>query len=641
MITNLEHLPSDETAKYGNKAANLARLVQAGLPVPSGVAVSLEAFDEFGALKPNVVTSLQQLSPDYVYAVRSSALGEDADGASWAGQFESFLNIPFEKLQSTIEACHASAKLRAQEYALETKASVDTFKIAVVVQQMLIPDYAGVLFTVDPVSGAQHFVAEYIEGLGEELVSGRVDPTRIVLDGNQTAPFDTKQLADLGKKVVDLFDTPQDIEWASAEGKVWLLQARPITTLSEKRQSYYIGEPEELFYWGPTRAKPLYMSDFMAAADRLFIWMASEPELPTPPKSVTLFYDNKMVWLNNAAEFAQWTEDTFEAYLKFRNLDDDINAWHQLKDLLPSLTDPDFTNSLVDAWFCTIFAEFSLYGAESALSKRLTRFDADTRQQIWTAFTVPDQETFIGRIDRELAQTQDPEMIATKYPWINDGYDGPGDGVEDYFKKRLAIVGTNVGAQEDYYEQRKRLTAQLDLTDDEITALTMARRLAEFMDDRKAWMMQSRRLLTQNCSNITDGWFFDGVSESSLIDVEDTAELWQRYVDFKASTNAVSGIVASNGGKHFVNGEVFVVSNPTDAVPDGAIVVVPFTSPSYVPLMRKAKALITDHGGIMSHAAIVAREFNLPCVVGTKQATKVLKTGDKVVIDLVRGEINK
>ncbi len=101
------------------------------------------------------------------------------------------------------------------------------------------------------------------------------------------------------------------------------------------------------------------------------------------------------------------------------------------------------------------------------------------------------------------------------------------------------------------------------------------------------------------------------------------------------------GIVASNGGKHFINGEVAIVTNPTDVVEDGKIVVVPSTSPSYVPLMRNAKALVTDHGGMMSHAAIVAREFNLPCIVGTKQATKVLNNGDRVVLDLVKGEVNK
>jgi phosphoenolpyruvate synthase/pyruvate phosphate dikinase len=153
-------------------------------------------------------------------------------------------------------------------------------------------------------------------------------------------------------------------------------------------------------------------------------------------------------------------------------------------------------------------------------------------------------------------------------------------------------------------------------------------------------MMQTRRLLKAPIGNIEYGWFFND-GHASLVSKEDAHEIWQRYVDFKVSSSAVIGIVAANGGKHFVNGEVAVVASPTDAVEDGRIVVVPSTSPSYVPLMRKAKALVTDHGGMMSHAAIVAREFNLPCIVGTKQATKVLKDGDKVVLDLVKGEVIK
>ncbi len=211
---------------------------------------------------------------------------------------------------------------------------------------------------------------------------------------------------------------------------------------------------------------------------------------------------------------------------------------------------------------------------------------------------------------------------------------------ESYFAKRLEIVADGVAKNVDNASKRKELTEKLALTADEVSALTLARKLAEFMDDRKAWMMQTRRLITQSVGSIEHGWFFaDG--KVALIGEDNTHELWQRYVDFKTSTSAVAGIVASNGGKHFINGEVAIVTSPTDVVPDGKIVVVPSTSPSYVPLMRKAKALVTDHGGMMSHAAIVAREFNLPCIVGTKQATKVLVSGDKVVLDLIKGEVSK
>lgn len=202
------------------------------------------------------------------------------------------------------------------------------------------------------------------------------------------------------------------------------------------------------------------------------------------------------------------------------------------------------------------------------------------------------------------------------------------------------VVG--VGAQQvnDRQQKREKLTKELDLSHEEVAALTLARKLAEFMDRRKEWMMKTRHLLKSSVGKIEHGWFFNA-GTVSLIGHSDTRRLWQRYVDFKSSTNAVIGVVASNGGKHFINGEVVVIGSPTDNVEEGKIIVVPSTSPSYVPLMRKAKALITDHGGMMSHAAIVAREFNLPCIVGTKQATKVLHNGDKVVLDLVNGEVKK
>lgn len=641
-VRPLGEVTESETTMVGGKAANLAKLTQAQLPVPKGLAVGLTAFDDKGELNEDAKQQVSQyLTQDKLYAVRSSALAEDAEGASWAGQFETYLDTEPGDVIAKVELCHNSAKNRAKAYA-EDKATNETFDIAVVVQEMVKPEYAGVLFTKDPVSGEDTLVTEYVEGLGEELVSGRADPKHLVLNTPEAAeaPFDTAQLADLALKAEKLFGVPQDIEWAWADNKIWLVQARPITTTQEARTGYYLGEPDDLFYWGPSRAKPIYMSDFMAAAERLFMEMASDPALPNPPKSLVLFDEGKMVWLSNAQAFGDFVEQTFEAYEKLNRLDNDITHWKAAVEQLSQLSGQELTDKLIEAWFHTEFAEFSLYGAEAALIKRLERFDAQTRQEVWGAFTVPDKPTFLAQIDSELAASKDPNTMAQKYDWIQDGYDGLATNAAQYFEERLKVVGDDVHDRQDLEAKRSELTKRLGLTDNEINALTLARKLAEFMDNRKAFMMRTRRLVTKAIGDIEHGWFFsDG--KISMVSQTDTHELWRRYVDFKASTNAVVGIVASNGGKHFVNGEVVIVNDPTDIVEDGKIVVVPSTSPSYVPLMRKAKALVTNHGGMMSHAAIVAREFNLPCIVGTKQATKVLKTGDKVVLDLVRGEVNR
>jgi len=640
-VSQLSGVVETDSSLVGGKAANLAKLIQANLPIPNGIVVGLSAFNSEGSLNEDAKKLVAQtLDDSKLYAVRSSALAEDAEGASWAGQFETFLDTKMEDVIAMIELCHNSTKSRAVAYS-QGKAN-ESFDIAVVVQEMLKPEYAGVLFTKDPVTGKDQLITEYVAGLGEELVSGRADPKRVILSTKeaQQAPFDTARLAELATKVEQLFGVPQDIEWVWTDNKMWLVQARPITVTQETREGYYLGEPSDLFYWGPSRAKPMYMSDFMAAAERFFVYMTTERDLPNPPKTIALFYENKNVWLINAIAFADFTEQAFIAYEKLNQLDQDIENWKITSQELEHLAGEELNTKIVDAWYFTEFAEFSLYGAETNLIKRLDRFDPQTRQDIWGAFTVPDKPTFLARIDAELASTQDPRMMAEKYSWIQDGYDGLSKNAEQYFEERLKIVTNETAQTQNYETKRKEIIEKLSLSNEEISALTQARRLAEFMDNRKAWMMKTRRLLTSSVGDIEHGWFFNN-GKVAKIDQEDTHELWERYVDFKASTSAVIGIVASNGGKHFINGEVAIVTNPTDVVEDGKIVVVPSTSPSYVPLMRNAKALVTDHGGMMSHAAIVAREFNLPCIVGTKQATKVLNNGDRVVLDLVKGEVNK
>lgn len=653
-LLSFSEISPEDTAKIGGKAANLAKMLQAGLPVPAGFAIGLDAFDGQGKLHEAIKSEITNLlDPAKVYAVRSSALAEDAKGASWAGQFESFLDTDPKDVIVKVEECHNSAKDRAKAYAAaqageeanqhtDEQSASGSFDIAVVVQEMIKPEYAGVLFTKDPLTGADKLVTEYVEGLGEELVSGRADPTRITWSAGEKAkaPFDTDELANLAQKAEQVFGIPQDIEWAYADGKMWLVQARPITITQTSGKGYDLGEPEDLFYWGPARTKPMYMSDWLAATEQVFIEMSHDPGMPSPPKTLCLFWEGKMVALLHAEAFGAWCEKLFEAYSKRDQIVADRAAWHEISQNLDQLHNEDFSRAIVKAWERTIFGEFALYGAESSLSKQLARLDASSRQEIWGAFTVPDNSTFLARIDQELKNSQDPIAIAHKYPWILDGYDGIASDADAYFAERLKIVLEDLSNGNEAKKDRIALAQQLGLSDDEVQSLTLARQLAEFMDDRKAWMMQTRRLISQSAGDIEYGWFFEN-GVATKISEGDTKELWQRYVGFRTSSNVVKGVVASNGSRHFIDGEVVVVGSPTDLVPKDKILVVPSTSPSYVPLMRTARALITDHGGMMSHAAIVAREFGLPCIVGTKQATKILKNGDQVVLDLVKGEVSR
>jgi pyruvate,water dikinase len=116
--------------------------------------------------------------------------------------------------------------------------------MAVVVQRMVDPHKSGVLFTVDPVQGRRdRMVVEAVFGLGEQVVSGEVTPDHYVVDrggvtkrerlanGGVLEPGELQELARLGKTLEERFGGPQDIEWAIAEGELYLLQSRPVTTL--------------------------------------------------------------------------------------------------------------------------------------------------------------------------------------------------------------------------------------------------------------------------------------------------------------------------------------------------------------------------------------------------------------------------
>ncbi len=108
----------------------------------------------------------------------------------------------------------------------------------------------------------------------------------------------------------------------------------------------------------------------------------------------------------------------------------------------------------------------------------------------------------------------------------------------------------------------------------------------------------------------------------------------------EANTQSIKGMVACKGS---ASGEVAIVAGVKDLekVKKGYILVAVTTHPDFVPAMRKAAAIVTDEGGITSHAAIVSREFGIPCIVGTKNATKILKDGDIVNVDAIDGIVNK
>ena len=386
------------------------------------------------------------------------------------------------------------------------------------------------------------------------------------------------------------------------------------------------------------------MSDFMVAVGDAFNEQFNDPAWPNPPKSIALFHNHQMVWLSSSKEFNAYAASAFETYLQTRDVSKEQAEWNSLcKELdKDAKARSKVFEKLVSAWKKTIRAEFSLYGAETVLGRMLARLTESNRSEAWQEFTLPDRPSFLQRIDNEILAGESTKSLAEKYPWIQDGYFGVTGKVAEYFNKRRSKIKGNTTSKVGDETKRAALAKRLGLSDTEIKALRLARDLAKFMDDRKAWMMRTRTYLSKLKKNPgpSDGWLYVSGSTASF-DGKKTESLWKKYIDYKAMHSDLSGTVASKADEDMVEGEVIVVDSPNMIVEEQKILVTPSTSPSYVPLMRNAKALITNHGGMMSHAAIVAREFGLPCIVGTKTATKQLKTGDRIVMDLLSGAIQR
>lgn len=309
-FAELEHASS-----VGGKAANLARMARAGFPVPPGFCVTTAAFravvsspeldaqidaldqldiDDAPSLRAAgqrlrehivglpipadveqaIVAAWSALGEQHGYAVRSSATAEDLPSASFAGQQDTYLNVHGRAdLLEHVRRCWASLFTdRAISYRARNGFRHLDVQLAVVVQRMVLPDAAGVMFTADPLDGRRHIVRiDATFGLGEALVSGLVNPDGYAIDkrtqsivaldigdkrlaivpipiseggGTLERELDDARrhaqvltdtqitaLARLGVELEQAFGEPLDIEWCIEGDRISLTQARPITTL--------------------------------------------------------------------------------------------------------------------------------------------------------------------------------------------------------------------------------------------------------------------------------------------------------------------------------------------------------------------------------------------------------------------------
>jgi pyruvate,water dikinase len=271
-----------ETSLYGSKAVGLGEAVRKGIPVPPGVALSGDLVDAVASGDEEAVAEVEEAVGDLKppFAVRSSAVDEDGAKASFAGQHLTVLNVhSVDDVAGAVRevwwsANSDSAITYRQKVGLFTKPSV-----GVVVQTLLNPSAAGVMFTEHPVTGRDERLIEASWGLGEAVVAGLVVPDHFRLDRSgevlerkagrkriairtlpsggtfeeQVPPAQVQQLclgdaelgalSELALKCEKVYGPRRDIEWAVEDGKLYLLQCRAVTTGKSQAEAPPPGPP--------------------------------------------------------------------------------------------------------------------------------------------------------------------------------------------------------------------------------------------------------------------------------------------------------------------------------------------------------------------------------------------------------------
>lgn len=257
-----------DDAHFGGKAASLARSLRAGLPVPHGFALGTTLVE---AVFDGHTEALTHLRSEFTglagaCAVRSSAIGEDSEGASFAGQHMTVLNVRHEDhVVDAVLRVRESAHTESARAYRRTLGMDEAPRVGVVVQRMIEPDCAGVMFTKNPLNGSDELVIEASWGLGEAVVAGLVVPDHYALDEQgrvlrrragekdialrgaheggtveEAVPDELitafcltdemlAHLHDLAVRCESFFGKGLDLEWAFADGTLHLLQCRAMT----------------------------------------------------------------------------------------------------------------------------------------------------------------------------------------------------------------------------------------------------------------------------------------------------------------------------------------------------------------------------------------------------------------------------
>jgi|SRR3989344_1253307 len=674
LIKQFNELDSNDTAIAGGKGASLGEMIQAGIPVPTGFVILTDAFEQFldenhlqekiqlmlENVKQNNVRSIENCSKkiqsaifsskipaDIVreikgsftklgasrVAVRSSATSEDSVSASWAGQLETYLNTTETTLLANVRKCWASLfSARAITYRLEKDLMKSDIGVAVVVQKMIPSEVSGTAFSVHPITeNPNQIIIEAGFGLGEAVVSGQVTPDSYVVDkesrtiftkdvqtqlralmqaddvsGNKWIPLaepkassqklDDDEILALGDIIIKLekqYGFPCDIEWARENGQFYILQSRPITTLGKKTPSIQHGGINATSY------------DFLWRAGFSYLYTTLLYEYGYSKRDfVYSWQDGWHMNFVSKAERKRLSEEGFKLYMygfeAFRR--EMAIAIPRYKDAITAFLSADIPN----------YSNEKLANAFEALMKFFVEIlenyfylDYHSTDEVGRVITENDTNFDVEKLR---AQSEAMGRIKLALRAILNHAVYPPNVVDMYvaeIAKRLKI------GDEAFKHRYQELLDMLRMPS--TVAFSRPERIVwgTFSGNKEIYDADADRIINQlhpldeNATEIRGQVGNPGIYRGRV-----------KKIEFNTKTDIVV---------------------ETERMQKGDVLVSGSTGPEMILACNKAGAIVTEEGGIISHAAIVSRELGIPSVIGTKVASSFFNDGDLVEVDANAG----
>lgn len=719
----------------GGKATVLGELAAQGWPVPPGFVVTADALAD-PDLDRVLPEAAEQIGADR-FAVRSSGVAEDLPDASYAGLYETFLDVGPERLADAVRRCFAAAQADRVRAYHDRRSGGGPSGMAVLVQAMVDARVAGVAFTAHPVTGARdQIVVTAVAGVGESLVSGEQTGEEWTVTG-EARPHCTRpasggarvldeaqagQVAALAARVAVHFGQPQDIEWAiDTGGELWLLQARPMTALPEPvvftppgpglwMRNFRLGE------WLPEAVTPLFGSWLLTEVEAGYLdgmyscigvrvpfrwalvhdWYYTATPIPSPRLLVrviargrgravkTLWHALIRVGRDPVAAdravlsglYRRWREEQLPRY---RALIADAEAE------LPTAGTArvmDLVTAIARVaghymWFLAIVGG-SAWKIEASLARFCREHLAETIE------TVGGVQVLL----RGLPGTQ-PGPSAGHAVQSLDWYHPVAAELPAIATDQTAVAERHLrlAADREAAQMACRAALALGRRAEFDALLEVAQRFAAIREEQSrdltlGWPVLracatqlGQNLVNRGILTAADDLHFctraelDAVGSGQTNPLADRATqrraTWERHRQLPAPVtlgqpprlvgdvidNAVraarigqpadGALVGHPASAGRATGPVRLVHGPDDfaAFTEGEVLVAKATSPAWTPLFARAAAVVTDGGTLAAHASLVAREYGIPAVVGTGNATSLLRTGQIVSVDGAAGTV--